>query len=181
MDEYLAMLDDLTEQELDNEEEEEESGYSSTDQQINDLEIEIENLKQQLLRAYADLQNFRRQSAQRIEEVRLYANEDFMRVLLPTLDNFERTLAALKNGATLESLEEGVTMVYKNLVSNLTQFELTRIPAVGQHFDPLVHEAITTWESPEFENDTITDELEAGYKLKDRVIRPARVRVVRNG
>ncbi|MGL1311232.1 nucleotide exchange factor GrpE, partial [Vibrio parahaemolyticus] len=85
------------------------------------------------------------------------------------LDNFERTIAAVEAGATVESLVEGVRLVDRQLRQVLHAQNLARIPAVGEHFDPEIHEAIAMEHTDEHEEGKITHELEAGYRIKDRV------------
>lgn len=147
---------------------------------ITELERERDELKDQLMRSLADLQNLRKRFQGEREDIRRYATENLARDLIPVLDNFERTLAAIETGATLESLAEGVKLVDRQLRTALESVRLTRIHAVGMPFDPERHEAIATVAaSNEVEENTIVDELEAGYQMAERVIRPARVRVAR--
>ncbi len=148
-------------------------------EEIERLKLERDDLKNQLLRSFADLQNFRRISTQRLGDTRREVTESVVGSLLPVLDNFERTMQALVTGATLESLQEGVTMIERQLRTALESHELTRVKSVGQPFDPELHEAVATWDSPDHAEGTITDELVPGYRMGDRVIRPAQVRVVR--
>jgi molecular chaperone GrpE len=153
------------------------------DQVANDLIIELERerdeLKEQLLRSLADLQNLRKRFQQEKEDIRRFATEQLARDLIPVLDNFERTLAAAESGASLESLTEGVKLVDRQLRTALESVRLTRIPSVGVPFDPERHEAIGTVDSTEAEEGSVVEELEAGYQMADRTIRPARVRVAR--
>jgi len=154
---------------------------TSNEEQMGLLRAEIEDLKQQVLRSYADLQNFRKRSLAQVDEARKYANEDLLTQLIPVLDNFERTFKAIEGGTTLENVLEGINMVQRQFGTVLQQNELVRITSVGQQFDPHLHEAVIIWESPDHADGTITDELEAGYTMRDRVVRPAKVRVVRGG
>ena len=97
--------------------------------------------------------------------------------MLPVLDNFERGLTSIEQGGTVESLIEGVKAIDRQLRAVLDSQKVQRITSLGQPFDPDQHEALATVESAEHEDGTVIDEIEAGYKLGDRVIRPARVRV----
>lgn len=146
---------------------------------IAELERERKELRDQLLRSLADLQNFRKRAQAEKDDLRRYATEELVRNLLPVLDNFERTLAAADSGATAESLREGVQMVERQLRSALEAVRLTRIHAVGMPFDPERHEAVATVDDPQVEEGTVVDEVEPGYQMAERVIRPARVRVAR--
>lgn len=146
---------------------------------IAELERERNELKDQLLRSLADLQNFRKRAQAEKEDIRRYATEELARNLLPVLDNFERTLAAADAGASAESLREGVSLVDRMLRQALESVRLTRIHAVGMPFDPERHEAVAIVDDPELPEGTVVDEVEAGYQMAERVIRPARVRVSR--
>lgn len=149
------------------------------DDMIATLEAERDQLKDQLVRAFADLKNVRRRHEEDRRAMSLYATEDLVRDLLPVLDNFERTLQVLENGASVESITEGVHMVERQLRMALGQRHLYRIESVGQQFDPAFHEALAHDEDSDQRSGTITAEIEAGYRMGDRVIRPARVRVAK--
>ncbi|MFN8221097.1 MAG: nucleotide exchange factor GrpE [Fimbriimonadales bacterium] len=161
---------------------------ASEDQAANAVEQDLDTLivkltderdaiRDQMLRTAADFQNFRKRVQQEKEQIRQTAIEGFVTDLLPVLDNFERTIAALQGGATLESLMEGVQLIERQLRTALEQNKVTRIPAAGAEFDPELHEAIGTDATEEVPVNTVTSELQAGYRLSDRVIRPARVKV----
>jgi molecular chaperone GrpE len=138
---------------------------------------EREQLRDQLMRALADFQNFRKRALHERAELEKFATANLVRDLLPVLDNFERTLLAIEQGATLESLSEGVTAVEKQLRSVLENRQVKRIESVGMPFDPELHEALGTDFTTEWDPDTVTTEIEPGYMMADRVIRPARVKV----
>ena len=140
---------------------------------------ERDSLRDQLLRTMADMQNFRKRTMAEKAQLQQFANEQLVRELLPVLDNFERTLAAVERGATIESLVEGVKMVDRQLRTVLESKQVTRIDASGAVFDPDLHEAIATYATDELPEGTITGEIEAGYKMSDRVIRPAKVQVAK--
>lgn len=140
---------------------------------------ENQELKDQLLRTMADLQNVRKRHSQEKHALQKLAAEDLIVALLPVLDNFERTLSAIEKGASLESVVEGIRAVDRQLRSTLEARHLVRIPAVGAAFDETFHEAVVTHATEEVPAGTITDELEAGYMLGEKVIRPAKVRVAK--
>lgn len=144
------------------------------------LTQELNELKEQLLRTMADFQNFRKRAQQDKLFTQKMATEDLIRDLIPVLDNFDRTVMAAEQGATVESLTEGVRMVHRQMLNVLLQRNLERIKTVGEPFDPEFHEAIATEPSSDVEEGTILFELEPGYRMGDRTIRPARVRVARN-
>ncbi len=143
------------------------------------LARERDELKDQLLRSLADLQNFRRRAQQEKEELRKFATESLVRQLIPVLDNFERTIGAIESGASKEAVLEGVRAVDRQLRSALEAVKLEKINALGSLFDPEHHEAITTEHSEEHPDDTVIEEIEPGYKMADRVVRPARVKVAK--
>src|SRR5690606_17766912 len=103
---------------------------------------ERDQLKDQMLRTMADFQNFRKRSMQDLENLRQFASEKVITLLLPVLDNFERTLASIENGASVESVSEGVRAIEKQLRHVLDTQQVKRIPALGQKFDPELHEAV---------------------------------------
>jgi molecular chaperone GrpE len=145
-------------------------------QALNDENLQ---LKDQLLRAIADFQNFRKRAEQERIALRQYAAEQIVVDLLPVLDNFERTLAAATNGASVDAIIEGVKAIDRQMRSVLETKKLERIPAEGVQFDPELHHAIAAHVTDEVEEGTVTHEIEAGYKLAGKVIRPAKVRVAK--
>jgi molecular chaperone GrpE len=144
---------------------------------IADLSRENAELKDQLLRTLADFQNYRKRAAQEKIDLRKYATESLVHDLLPILDNFERTVLAANSGAELSAIVEGVDIVYRQLVGVLSGVQLKRIRAVGSAFDPNLHEAVASEEVADSESGTVLEEIQAGYQLDDKVIRPAKVKV----
>lgn len=138
---------------------------------------ERDQMKDQLLRTMADFQNFRKRVLDEKKLTEERANERFLTALLPVLDNFERSLASIESGASLESVAEGIKAIDRQFKSVLDAQKVARIASLGQPFDPDLHEALATVESAEHPDGTIVDEIEAGYRMGDRIIRPARVRV----
>jgi molecular chaperone GrpE len=143
------------------------------------LAAERDQYKDQLLRSLADLQNYRRRTEQQMEEFRRYATEDLVRRLLPILDNFERANQAFASGASAEATLEGLLAIEKQLRSALAASRVERIVALGQPFDPELHEAVATEVDPGREDGTVIEELESGYRMADRVIRPTKAKVSR--
>lgn len=150
---------------------------SETEDIIAKLKAEVAALNDALMRTMAESQNIQRRLRNQMEQDRKYANESLMKEMIPVLDNFDRSIAAAQRGASPEAVIDGVVAVDKSLRRALEQFGLTRLEVVGKPFDPVIHEAIVAVETTEIAPDTVTDELEAGYILADRVVRPARVRV----
>lgn len=145
--------------------------------EIERLTADKKSLEDQVLRTMAEFQNFRRRKEQEADQLRQFATERLVTNLLPVLDNFERTLAALENGAPLDSLMEGIRAVDRQFRAVLESHNVKRIDSRGQPFDPDVHEAIAAEESHELPENTVVGEVEPGYRIADKVIRPARVRV----
>lgn len=143
------------------------------------LRAEIATLRDDLLRARADFENFRkRQERERIEFARRAA-VDLVEQLLPILDNFRRALTATDGTAPAEGggWLEGVRLIEAQLLETLGRAGLQPVPALGLPFDPHVHEAVAREESAAVEPGTVTAELEPGWLFRDRLLKPARVRV----
>jgi molecular chaperone GrpE len=160
-------------------------GQEAVDKDFEDLMTAVQRasderdqLKDQLLRTMADFQNYRKRQEDQRKQLEQFATERLVRALLPVLDNFERAIAS-SDTATTETIVEGLRAVDRQLRQILESQNVKRIPAVGEHFDPEYHEALVTEPSDEHEENTVVGELEAGYMMGDRVIRPARVRVAR--
>jgi molecular chaperone GrpE len=156
--------------------------------EIEKLTLERDEAKDQVLRTLADLQNYqrdfqnyRKRNQQEMAQFRLLATEQLVSDMLPVLDNFERTIAHVEAGATVESLVGGIKAVERQLRSVLESQNVRRIQSVGAPFDPELHEALGTETSTEHPDDTIVTEIEPGYKMGEKVIRPARVKVAKNG
>lgn len=135
---------------------------------------ELAELRDRHLRLRADLDNFRKRVERERDETRRYALAEPMRELLPVLDNLER--AASAQGQP-EDLRRGVEMITRQLADVLERFGLAEVPALGESFDPQVHEAVAREESAEVTRPTVVAELQRGYWLHDRLLRPAMVRV----
>jgi molecular chaperone GrpE len=144
---------------------------------VQKITAERDQYHEQMLRTMADFQNFRKRSQQEQQIRQQYATESVVLSLLPVMDNFERTVSSAEQGAQLESLVTGVKAVEKQLRYIIEQQGVTRIQAVGQLFDANLHEALSTVTTDEHAADTVVDEIEPGYKMGDKVIRPAKVRV----
>jgi len=151
------------------------------------LEEENSQLRQQLaekhdnlLRTMADFDNYRRRTRQEMEEIRRIALEEFLRGLLRVMDNFERAMQAAEESQSFEKLLEGVQLTYRQLQSLLREAGVQPIDAVGKPFDPNYHEAVQRVESQEHPDETVLEEVERGYMIQSRVLRPSRVKVVKN-
>lgn len=136
-------------------------------------------LEKRYLRLLADFDNHKRRTVKEKEDIYQYANGRLIEDLLPTLDAFDLALAALpeEKDEALASFAEGMSAISRKLFEALEKHGLTRIQAVGEIYDPHYHEAIMMVEDDSVPPQTIIDELRAGYKLKDRVLRPTVCRV----
>ncbi|MGH7722527.1 MAG: nucleotide exchange factor GrpE [Candidatus Dormibacteria bacterium] len=129
------------------------------------------------LRLAADFENFRRRKNQEISDRSRYASEDAARALLPVLDNLRRAVAHAAEAGTEEFFVSGLQLVVREFEAALEKLGVEPIAAEGAPFDPALHEAIAGEESEGVEVDTVVDEVQRGYRLHDRVLRPSLVRV----
>jgi len=147
--------------------------------ELDQCHARITSLEDSLLRAKADYQNLqRRVTIERIELLR-YANADLMRALLGVLDDFDRALEAAKASENIEAVVDGVRLVHQNLVKSLTDAGLEPIEALHQPFDPAIHEALLQQPTDEHQPGTVIEQAARGFKLRDRVLRPAKVVVAK--
>ncbi len=149
----------------------------SLQRQLVERTRELAQREEDAKRLQADFQNFRKRVEQQSVVVRRQAVEGFALKLIPVLDNFGRAIATLGRGASAESVVAGLGGVEKQLLSALASEGIVRVEAVGKPFDPTYHEALGTVDAPGHEAETVVEELEAGYTLGDKVVRPARVRL----
>ncbi|QKY69504.1 nucleotide exchange factor GrpE [Lentibacillus sp. CBA3610] len=148
----------------------------SREAELNQLKQEKDDMHQRLLRVQAEFDNFKKRSQKEKEAERKYKAEEVVKELLPAIDNFERALQVEVTDET-KSFVDGVTMVYNQITDALKSQGVEEIESVGQPFDPNIHHAVMQVEDEEAESETVTEELQKGYYLKDRVIRPAMVKV----
>jgi len=140
------------------------------------LKEEMAELYQRLLRKQAELENFRKRSQREKEEFRQFATEHLIRDLLPVLDGFERALEQ-RAPAVPEPFYQGMELIYRQLFEVLAREGLEAMDTSGQLFDPHYHQAVETVEEPDRRDQEIVEELQRGYKLKQRLLRPAIVKV----
>jgi molecular chaperone GrpE len=141
------------------------------------LRAERDSLLDRLARAQAEFENARRRAAKEQQEFRDFAAADAIKTLLPVIDSFERALQ-VKSGAG--DFRGGVELIYKQLQDALGKIGVHAILAKGELFDPRYHEAIEMVETADVPDHHVIEELQRGYKLKDRLLRPAMVKVARN-
>jgi molecular chaperone GrpE len=155
----------------------------AADQKIADLEAQLREASERALRTQAELENYRKRMQREIADERKYAVVPLVRDLLPVVDNLERAIehtqarsASEGNAAgDVASLLEGVKLVATQLETVLKQHHCERIPAVGEPFDPNLHQALAQEPSNEHPAGTVSRAYQSGYKLEGRVIRPAQV------
>jgi molecular chaperone GrpE len=157
---------------------------SFSPQQIEELNAKAARADEhweRLLRTTADLENFKKRAARERQDAIKFANESLLARLIPALDNFDMALAAANTaeGNSMESLRTGITMVYNQLKVALTEAGLEEIDATNQPFDPKLHEAVSQQESAEVPEGHVLQQLRKGYKLRDRLLRPASVVVAK--
>ncbi len=167
--------EDAESMEIDTSAEEETGEEVETDPEVllKQKEDEIAELRTESLRTRADMENIRKRLQKEKQDAIQFANERLIRELAPILDNLERALAAPDSNP--ESLKEGVRMIAKQLHSLLDKQNVIPIPAVGEPFDPAVHEVLSQVETDEHEENTVIEECIRGYKMNGRVLIPAKV------
>ena len=150
--------------------------------QVAQLQAANAELAEQVKRISAEFQNFRRRQEEEAKRVKVRIREDIIRSMLPILDNLERTLNAANQGGdgAYDGLLKGVELIEKDVKKIFGEYGLAAIEAAGQQFDPALHEAVMMQETDEVPDQTILQELQKGYTLNDRVIRPSMVQVARN-
>lgn len=147
------------------------------DKRISELESKLEDEENKLLRILADFENVKRRNALDKEALVKYKAQSLLTAILPVLDNFERALAVEANVEEAQSLMTGMNMIYRNLVEALKGEGLVEIEALDQEFDPNFHQAVMTGNDSEKSSGIVLEELQKGYMLKDRVLRPSMVKV----
>jgi molecular chaperone GrpE len=153
------------------------SSIETAETELQKVRAERNDLFDRLARVQAEFDNYRKRAAKENADFRDYAVSDAARTLLPVVDNFA---LALKNSAARpEDLRKGVELIYKQLQDVLQKLNVERIPAQGEPFDPRVHEAIEMVETNDAPDHHVLEELQPGYRIKGRLLRPAMVRVAR--
>jgi molecular chaperone GrpE len=140
-----------------------------------ELEDQVGQAEERALRTAADAENFKKRLQREKEEQTRYANETLVRELLPVIDNLERALQHSAIAPNQEGLLEGLNMTLKGFLDTLARFGCTALEAIGKTFDPNFHEAVSQEESSKVEPNTVLKELQKGYMLKERLLRPAMV------
>ena len=146
---------------------------------ISNLNKAIDEAKNNTLRAQAELVNYRKRKDAEVSDLLKYANADFAKELIVVVDNFERAIkmSSESNSEELKKYMEGYNLTYTNLISILNKFGISEINRLGEKFDPNLEQALLTDNDESKDDDVVTEVLLKGYMLKDRVIRPASVKV----
>jgi molecular chaperone GrpE len=145
--------------------------------QLEAAQAKAEENYDRLLRITAEFENYKKRSQREMDDFRKFANETLIKEILPIVDNLERALAIEHVGteAAVEGLKDGVQMTLQGLTDTLKRFGVTPVESEGKPFDPNVHQAVSQEESKQLPDDTVSKELQKGYMLNDRLLRPSMV------
>jgi len=149
----------------------------ASDAELQKVKAERDSLLDRLARAQAEFENARRRASKEQQDYREYALSDALKTLLPVVDSLERAVKVKSEG---NELREGVELIHKQLQAALAKLSVQPIAAEGQPFDPRFHEAIEMVETSDVPDHQVIEELQRGYKFKDRLLRPAMVKVAKN-
>ncbi|AKS66991.1 heat shock protein GrpE [Staphylococcus schleiferi] len=166
-----------TENESSSENSEETETVDPRDEEIASLKSKLDEKEEQYLRLYAEFENYKRRIQNEAQIQKKYQAQSVLTDVLPALDNFERALKIEGDDESFNSLKKGVEMVYDSLTKALEDNGLERIKTEGEQFDPNYHQAVIQDDHPDYESGQITEELQPGYKLNDRVLRASMVKV----
>lgn len=154
------------------------SPFSKLRSQVDVLMSERASLYDKLLRRQAEFENYRKRVERERAELYQHGREDVLLQFLPVVDNFERALSSLEESeGDAEALRRGVELIHKQFSDALTKLGLETVEAVGHTFDPHLHEAVTTEATDKHKENTVIEEFQRGYKIGDRLLRPAKVKV----
>jgi molecular chaperone GrpE len=136
---------------------------------------------ERVLRTTADFENYKKRAAREKQDAIKFANESLLQKLIPVLDNFDMAMAATQTASTdaAQALQTGVNMIYKQFKQVLTDNGLEELDATGKTFDPNQHEAVSQKETDEVAEGQVVQQLRKGYKMRDRLLRPATVVVAK--
>ena len=156
---------------------EEKTAEELLQEKIEKLEEEVKASEDKYLRLYAEFENFKRRKNQEIETNNIYKSQKVITEILPSLDNLERALQVDSDNEEVKALRKGVEMVYEGILNVLKTEGVEEVETEDVQFDPNIHHAVMQGEESDKESGVILDTFQKGYKLKDRVIRPAMVKV----
>lgn len=152
-------------------------GLGEREAELQKLKAERDSLLDRLARSQAEFDNARKRAVREQQEFRDFALADAIRTLLPVVDSFE---LALRSSSEKSEFRGGVDLIFKQLQDALLKLGVQPVPAKGERFDPHVHEAIEMVDTHEAKDQEVLEELQRGYKLRERLLRPAMVKVARN-
>lgn len=165
----------MKEVEIEDEKSNEEIIEISTEEKINQLETEVLEFKDKLLRKAAEFENYKRRTENDQMNLLTYAAESFIKKLLPVVDDFERSLQHIEDAQDIDAIKQGIKLIYDKLMKIFHEQGVKKIDSVGKHFDVEYHEALMQRADDSVESHTVLDELEKGYTYNDKVIRHAKV------
>ena len=173
------------EQDVQEETDEEESAEEEAPSELEQLKEELEFLKQenselknQYLRKHADFENYRKRMAREKADSVKYGNQELLKDLIEVIDNFDRAIKSAADSQDFDSFREGISMTEQHFTGMLqSKWGLEKMNCVGVEYDPNSHEALMMEESEDLEVPTVVEDFQAGYRLHDRVLRPAKVKV----
>lgn len=148
---------------------------------LNELQEKYDALNNQYLRLAADFDNYRKRQSQERESLLKYGAENTLKKMIDVLDNFERGEKALENVEDCQQCKDSFNLVYKQVMETLTKLGMEVIEAEGQDFDPNFHDAVMQTPTTEHPENTVINELQKGYKMGEKVLRPALVNVATAG
>ncbi len=154
-----------------------EGKVSTEPSELEKVKAERDQLLDRVARLQAEFENARKRGERERNEFREFAAAGVVEQFLPVLDNFQ---LALKSTGSAEQLRSGVELIVKQMEEILRQMQVVAVPAVGEEFDPRVHEALGTVERDDIPDQHVAEEVRRGYKMRDRLLRPALVRIARN-
>ena len=147
------------------------------DKKLEELQNEVNTLKDKNMRIAAEMVNTLRRKDEETNRLLKYSNESLITELLPVIDNFERAFNVDVTSTDVESYQKGMTMIYNSLKNILEKFEVKEIEAIDKEFDPSFHQAVMQEEKEGTKENIVIEVLQKGYTYKDKVIRPAMVKV----
>ena len=177
MAEEKVMDQDAVDEAVDQENEKKETEEVAVEEQLKALEEEVNTWKTDYYKVFADMENLKRRLQNEHANTMKFMMQSFIEQLLPVVDNFERSLTIENPSEEIKNFLKGYEMIYNQLMQVLQSQGVEVIKTEGEEFDPNFHQAVMTVKDDNFKSNMIVEELQRGYKLKDRVIRASLVKV----
>ena len=172
----IEIDDEDVKQQVETSEIEDEDSESEKDpEKLKELELEVSELKDKLLRKAAEFENYKRRTENDQLSLLTYAAESFIKKLLPVVDDFERSLEHINDAQDIDAIKNGLKLIYEKFMKVLEEQGVKKIEAVGKVFDVDFHEALLQRADDSVEPNTVLEEIEKGFKYKDKVIRHSKV------